>query len=101
MLFSSRVYTMSSEEAERSRQLVVVAREQISLYQTLREAFTELPGVTVIRDRRVAPPRSPVLERRRNVRADTELRRAGYAVVKVKGDASGAGHQSRPAAASF
>lgn len=78
---------------------MVVAREQISLYQTLREAFTELPGVTVIRDRRVAPPRSPVLERRRNARVADELRRAGYAVVKLRTDA--AWGRSRPAAASF
>lgn len=90
---------MSFDETDRSRQLVIVAREQISLYQTLREAFTELPGVTVIRDRRVAPPRSPVLERRRNARVEAELGRAGYAVVKVR-DAA-AWDRSRPAAASF
>lgn len=76
------------------RQLVVVARDEISLYQTLREAFTELPGVEVIRDRRVSPPRSPVLERRRSTRVEAEMRRAGYAVVTVSDRAP----RSRPAA---
>lgn len=90
---------MSVDEADHSRQLVVVAREQVSLYQTLREAFTELPGVTVIRDRRLAPPRAPVLERRRNTRVEAELERAGYAVVKLRADASWG--RTRPAAASF
>lgn len=69
------------------RQLVVVARDEIALYQTLRQAFAELPGVEVIRDRRITVPRSPVLERRRDARVDAEMRRAGYAVVQGRGKA--------------
>lgn len=84
---------------ERSRQLVVVARDEISLYQTLREAFSDLPGVEIIRDRRLSPPRSPVLERRRGGRIEVELQRAGYAVVKLPTDAPWG--RSRPASASF
>jgi hypothetical protein len=78
------------------RQLVVVARDEVALYETLRAAFAELPGVNVIRDRRRTPPPAPVLERRRRPRIDAEVRTAGYAVVKVRDDARG---QSRPAAA--
>lgn len=88
--------SMNHESAEGTRQLVVVARDAVSLYETLREAFTELPGVVVIRDRRITPPRAPVLERRRTARVDADLRRAGYAVVKVRDDAR---RHSRPAAA--
>jgi hypothetical protein len=77
---------MSLDPAEPSRQLVVVAREELALYQTLRDAFSDLPGVEVIRDRRLDAPRSPVLERRRGGRVEAELRRAGYAVVKLGSD---------------
>lgn len=87
---------MDVNGADRSKQLVVVARDEISLYQTLREAFTELPGVEVIRDRRVSPPRSPVLERRRSTRVEAEMLRAGYAVVQVKDRPA---PRSRPTAA--
>lgn len=88
--------SMSHYDVERSRQLVVVARDEVSLYETLREAFTELPEVVVIRDRRVTPPRSPVLERRRSVRVEAELRQSGYAVVKVGDDAVHARPVDRP-----
>jgi hypothetical protein len=81
---------------DHSRQLVVVARDEVALYETLRAAFAELPAVVVIRDRRRMPPPAPVLERRRRPRIDAEMRTAGYAVVKVSDDAR---NQSRPAAA--
>ena len=87
---------MDTDGADHSRQLVVVARDEIALYETLRAAFAELPAVNVIRDRRLTPPPAPVLERRRCPRIDAEVRTAGYAVVMVRDDARG---QSRPAAA--
>ena len=81
------MHETNAGEAVRSRQLVVVARDEIALYHTLRGAFAELPGVEVIRDRRLDPPPSPVLERRRRAGIEARLRRAGYVVVKLPADA--------------
>jgi hypothetical protein len=87
---------LAGERTGRSqRMLLVVSRDQVSLYSQLVREFADKDNIRIIMDRRVGDrrvrPVAPAVNRRgpdRRVRAhtDSQLRALGWSIIRFDGD---------------
>jgi hypothetical protein len=87
---------LADERAARSRRmLLVVSRDQVSLYNQLVREFADKDNIRILMDRRVRDrrvrPVAPAVNRRgqdRRVRAhtDSQLQALGWSIIRFDGD---------------